>query len=124
MRHTNLHMIVTPDLPVHHNSWSLLKLMSFESVMRSSHLILCYPLLLSPSIFPSIRVFSTESGLCIRWLKYWSFSFTITPSNEYSGLIAFRMDWLDLLGVQGTLSRVFSNTTVQKNQLFGAQLSL
>ena len=106
------------------NSWSLLKLMSFESVMRSSHLILCYPLLLSPSIFPSIRVFSTESGLCIRWLKYWSFSFTITPSNEYSGLIAFRMDWLDLLGVQGTLSRVFSNTTVQKNQLFGAQLSL
>ena len=85
------------------NSWSLLKLMSTESVMPSNHLILCHPLLLLPSIFPSIRVFSTESVLHIRWPKYWSFSFSISPSNEYSGLISFRMDWLDLLAVQGTL---------------------
>ena len=82
------------------NSQSLLKLMSIESVMLSNHLILCRPLLLPPSIFPSIRVFSNESVLHIRWLKYWSFSFSITPSNEYSGLISFRMDWLDLLAVQ------------------------
>ena len=79
------------------NSWSLLKLMSIESVMPSNHLILCHPLLLLPSIFPSIRVFSNESTLHIRWPKYWSFSFSISPSNEYSGLISFRMDWLDLL---------------------------
>ena len=85
------------------NSRSLLKLMSIESVMPSSHLILCHPLLLPPSIFPSIRVFSTESVLCIRWPKYWSFSFRISLSYEYSGLISFRMDWLDLLAVQGTL---------------------
>ena len=85
------------------NSWSLLKLMSIESVMPSNHLILCHPLLLPPSIFPSIRVFSNESVLCIRWTKHWSFSFSINPSNEYSGLISFRMDWLDLLAVQGTL---------------------
>ena len=85
------------------NSRSLLKLMSIESVMPSSHLILCHPLLLPPSIFPNIRVFSTESVLCIRWPKYWSFSFSISPFNEYSGLISFRMDWLDLLAVQGTL---------------------
>ena len=85
------------------NSQSLPKLMSIESVMPSSHLILCHPLLLPPSIFPSIRVFSNESVLCIRWPKYWSFSFTISPSNEYSRLISFRMDWLDLLAVQGTL---------------------
>ena len=91
------------------NSWSLLKLMSIELVMASNHLILCCPLLLPPSIFPSIRVFSNESVLRIRWLKYWSFSFRISPSNEYSGLISFRMDWLDLLAVQGT-----PNTTVQK----------
>ena len=82
------------------------------------------PLLLSPSIFPSIRVFSTESALHIRWPKYWSFSFSISPSNEYLGLIFFRIDWLDLLAVQGTLSRVFSNTTVQKHQFFSAQPSL
>ena len=82
------------------NSWSLLKLMSVASVMP--HLILCCPLLLLPSIFPSIRVFSRESALHIRWPKYWSFSFSISPSNEYSGLISFRMDWLDLLAVQGT----------------------
>ena len=85
------------------NSWSLLKLMSIESVMPSNHLILCYPLLLLPSIFPTIRVFSNESVLPIRWLKYWSFSFSISPSNEHSGLISFRMDWLDLLAVQGTI---------------------
>ena len=84
------------------NSWSLLKLMSIELVMPSNHLILCHPLLLPPSIFPSIRVFSNESVLCIRWPKYWSFSFNISPSNEYSGLISFRMDWLDLLAVRGT----------------------
>ena len=105
------------------NSHSSLKLMSIESVMPSNHLILCHPLLLLPSIFPSIRVFSNEchlksEGLCFRWPKYWSFSFNISPSNEHPGLISFRMDWLDLLAVQGTLN-VFSNTTVQKHQLFG-----
>ena len=77
-------------------SWTLLRLMSFQSVMPSNHLILCHPLLLPPSIFPSIRVFSNESVLLMRWPKYWSFSFSISPSNEYSGLISFRMDWLDL----------------------------
>ena len=85
------------------NSWSLLKLTSIELVMPSHHLILFHPLLLLPSIFPSIRVFSNESVLHIRWPKYWSFSFTISPSNEYSGLISFRIDWFDLLAVQGTL---------------------
>ena len=84
-------------------SQSLLELMSIESVMPSNHLILCRPLLCPPSIFPSIRVFSNESALCIRWPNYWSFSFSISPFNEYSGLISFRMDWLDLLAVQGTL---------------------
>ena len=105
------------------SSRSLLKLLSIKSVMPSNHLILCCPLLLLPSIFPSIRGFSIESVLCIRWPKYWSFSFSISPSNEYSGLISFKMDWLDLLAVQGTLKRVFTNTTVQKHQFFGAQLS-
>ena len=85
------------------NSRSLLKLMSIESVMPSNHLILCRPLLLLPSIFPSIRVFSNEAALHMRWLKYWSFSFSISPSKEHPGLISFRMDWLDLLAVQGTL---------------------
>ena len=85
------------------NSRSLLKLMSIESVVPSNHLILCRPLLLLPSIFPSIRVFSNESALPIRWLKYWSFSFSISPSKEYSGLISFRIDWFDLLAVQETL---------------------
>ena len=85
------------------NSQGLLKLMSIESVMPSNHLILCCPLLLLPSIFPSIRVFSNESALCIRWPKYWSFNFSISPSNEYSGLISFRIDWFDHLAVQGTL---------------------
>ena len=88
------------------NSWGVLRLMSIESVMPSNHLILCRPLLLLPSIFPSIRVFSDESALHIRWPKYWNFSFNISPSNEHSGLISFRMDWLDLLAVQGTLKSV------------------
>ena len=101
------------------NSWSLFKPMSIE--MPSNHLILCHPLLLLRSIFPSIRVFSDESALCIRWPKYWSFSFNISPSNEHPGLITFRMDWLDLLAVQG-LSTVFSNTIVQKQQFFRTQL--
>ena len=105
------------------NSQSLLKLMSIESVMPSNQVIFCRPLLLLPSIFPSIRVFSNESVLPIRWPKYWSFSFNISLSNEYSGPISLRMDWLDPLAVQGTLSRVFSNTTVQKHQFFSAQLS-
>ena len=93
------------------NSWSLPKLMSIELVMPSNHLILCHPLLLLPSIFPNIRVFSNESALCIRWPKCWSFSFNISPSNEHPGLISFRMDWLDLLQSKG-LSRVFFNTIV------------
>ena len=91
------------------NSQSLLKLMSIESVMPSNHLILCYPLLLLPSIFSNIRIFSNESVLRIRWPKYWSFSFSISPSNEYSGLISFRMDWLDLLVVQGTLKSLLQH---------------
>ena len=91
------------------NSQSLLKLMSIESLMPSNHLILCCPHLRLPSIFPSIRVFSNESVLCIRWPKYWSFSFSISPSSEYSGLISFRMDWLDLLAVQGTLKSLLQH---------------
>ena len=90
------------------NSQSLLKLMSIKSVMPSNHLILC-PLLLPPSVFPSIRVFSDESALCIRWPKYWSFNFSISPSNEYSGLISFRMNWLSLLAVQGTLKSLLQH---------------
>ena len=101
------------------NCWSLLKLMSIKSVMPSSHLIFCHPLLLPPSVFPSIRVFSNESVLWIRWTKYWSFSFNISPSKEYSGLISFSISLLS----KG-LSRVFSNATVQKYQFFDAQLSL
>ena len=92
------------------NSRRLLKLMSIESVIPSNYLILCRPLLPTPSIFPSIRVFSNESVLHIRWLKYWNFNFSISPSNEYAGLISFRMDWLDLLAVQGTLKRESSPT--------------
>ena len=91
------------------NSLSLLKLTSIESVMPSNHLILCHPLLLLPSIFPSIRVFSNESVLHIRWPKYWNFSFSISPSNEYSVLISFRMHWLDLLAVQGTLKSLLQH---------------
>ena len=104
------------------NSWSSLKLTSIESVMLSNHLILCHPLL-PPSILPSIRVFSNESVLCIRWPKYWSFSFSMSPSNEYSGLISFRIDWLDLLAVQGTLKSLHQCRS-SKHQFFGAQLSL
>ena len=105
------------------NSWNLLKLISTESVMLSNHLILGHPLLLLPSIFPSIRVFSKESVLHIRWPKYWSFSFSISPCNEYSGLISLRIDWFDLLAVQRTLKSLL-HTTVQKHQFFSAQLSL
>ena len=111
-----------PGFPALTISRSLLKLISIESVMPPNHLILCHPLLLLLSVFPSIRVFSNESVLPIRWPEYWSFNFSISPSNEYSGLISFRMDWLDLLAVQGS-PRVFSNTTVQKHQFFSAQLS-
>ena len=98
-----------PSFPVHHQLQSLLKLMSIESVMPSNHLILCCPLLLLPSIFPSIRVFSNESVLHIRWPKYWSFRFSISPSNDYSGLISFRMDWLDPVSVQGTLKSLLQH---------------
>ena len=91
------------------NSWNLLKLISIESVIPSNYLIFCRPLFLLPSVFPSIRVFSSESALCIRWQKYWSFNFNISPSNEYSGLISFRMDWLDLLAVQGTLKSLLQH---------------
>ena len=99
-------------------SQSLLKLMSIESVMPSNHLILCCPLLLLPSIFPSIRVFSNESDLLIRWPKYWSFSFNISPFNEYSGLISFRMDWLDLLAVQVTLKSLFLHHSLRASILW------
>ena len=105
------------------NSWSLLKLMCIDSVVLSNHLILCHPLFLLPSIFSSIRVFTNESVLCIRWSKYWSFGFRISPSNEYAGLISFRMDWLDLLAVQRTLKSLLQHT-VQKHKFFGTQLSL
>ena len=110
------------------NSQSLLKLMSIESVMLSNHLILCCPLVFPPSIFPSIRVFSSESVLCIRWPKYWNFSFSISPSNEYSGLIFFRMDWLDLLDVQGTLKSLLQHhsskaSVLQCSAFFIVQLS-
>jgi len=109
-------------------SWSLLKLTSIESVMPSSHLILCRPLFLLPPIPPSIRVFSSESALYMRWPKYWSFSCSISPSNEHLGLISFRMDWLDLLAVQGTLKSLLqhhsSNTSVlQRSAFFTVQLS-
>ena len=111
----------TPGFPVLHHLLELLKLMSIESVMPFNHLILCHSLLLLPSIFPSIRVFSNESALCIRWPKYWSFSFSISPSNQYSGLISFRIEWFDLLAVQGTLKSLLTN---QKHQIFCAQPSL
>ena len=137
-------LFVTPWTAAHQasmsitSSWRSLKLMSIKSVMSSNHLILCHPLLLPPSIFPSIRVFSNESALCIRWPKYWSFSFSINPSNEYSGLISSQTqlsDWTELnwtpLGWAGWISlqfkgpsRVFSNIAVQKHQFFVIQLSL
>ena len=110
------------------NSWSLLKLMSIESVMPSNHLILCYPLLLLLSNFPSIRVFSNKWALLIRWPKYWSFSFSISPCNEHSGLISFRMNWLDLLAVQGTLKSLLQHhnskpSILQCSAFFIVQLS-
>ena len=126
---SHVQLFVTPWIATHQaslsitNSQSLLKLMSIELVMPSNHLILCCPLLLLPSIFPSIRVFSNESVLHIRWPKCWGFYFSISPANEYSGLICFRIHWLDLLQSKG-LSSVFSNTTAQKHQFFGTQLSL
>ena len=110
------------------NSQSALKLMSIELVMPSSHLILCHPLLLLPSIFPTIRVFSIESVLCIRWPKFWSFSFSISPSSEYPGLISFRMDWLDLLAVHGTLESLLQHhsskaSILWRSVFFTVQLS-
>ena len=102
LQHARLSLSIT-------NSWSPPKPMSIESVMPSNHLILCHPLLLLSSIFPSIRVFSNESALRIRWPKYWSFSFNISPSNEHPGLISFRMDWLDLLAIQGTLKSLLQH---------------
>ena len=111
LQHVRLPLSVT-------NSQSLLKLMSIELVMPFKHLILCPPLLLLPSIFPSIRLFSNESALCIRWPKYWSFSFSLSPSNEYSGLISFRMDWLDLLAVQGTLKSLLQHHSLKASVLW------
>ena len=105
------------------NSWNSLKLMSIKSVMSSNHLILCDPLLFPSSIFPSLRVISSESDLRIQWPKYWSFSFNINPSNEYSGLISSRMNWLDLLAVQGTLKSLLQHHSPKKHQLFRAQFS-
>ena len=126
---SRVQLFVTPWTAAHQaslsitNSWSLVKLMSITSVMPSNHLILCHRLLLLPSIFPSIRVFSNELALCIKWPKYWSFSFSISPSNEYSGLIP--LGWTGWISLQSKgLLRVFSNTTVQKHQFFDAQLSL
>ena len=118
----------TPDLPVHHQLLEFTQTMSIESVMQSNHLILCRPLTLLPSVFPSIRVFSNESVIRIRWLKYWSCSFNISPSNDYSGLISFRMDWLDLLAVQGTLKSLLQHHSLKSSVLqcsafFTVQLS-
>ena len=112
-----------PGFPVLHHLSVCSNSCPLSQLLSSNHLILCCPLLLLCSIFPSIWVFSSESPLCIRWPKYWSFSFSISPSNEYSGLISFWIDWFYLLAIKG-LSRVFSNTTVQKHQFFGAQFSL
>ena len=131
---SHIHYSVTPQNAAHQASlsftipWSLLKFMSMESVMPSNHLILCRPLLLLPSIFSSIRVFSNESTLHMRWPKYWSFRFSISPSNEYSGLISFRMDWLDLLAVQGTLKSLLQHhsseaSVLQCSAFFMVQLS-
>ena len=132
--HSHVQLFETPRTAAHQaslsitNSRTLLKFMSTELVMPSSHLILCRPFLLLPSIFPSIRVFSNESVLHIRWPKYWSFSFSISPSNEYSGLISFRMDWLDLLAVQGTLKSLLQHhsskaSVLQRSAFFTVQLS-
>ena len=131
---SHIQLFVTPWITAHQASlsitisWSLLKCMSVESVTPSNHLILCCPLLLLPSIFPSTRVFSNESALRIRWPKYWSFSFNISPSNEYSGLISFRTDWFDLLAVQGTLKSLLQHhnskaSVLQGSAFFMVQLS-
>ena len=128
-------LFVTPWTAAHQASlsftisWSLLKLMSIESVMPSNHIILCCPLLLLPSIFPSIRVFSNESALHIRWPKYWSISFSISPSNEYSRLLSFRIDWFDLLAVQETLKNLLQHQNLKAlilwcSAFFMVQLSL
>ena len=118
----------TPGFPVHHQLPSLLKLMSIKSVMSSYHLFLCHPLLLSPSIFPSIRAFSNKSALLIKQPKYWSFSFNINPSNEYSGLISFRIEWLDLLAVQGNLKSLLqyhsSKTSILYHSAFFVTFAL
>ena len=114
---------IMPGFPVHCQLLELIRLMSIESVMPSTHLILCHLLLFLPSILPSIRVYSSESVLRIRWPKFWSFSFSISPSNEYSGLISFRMDWLDLLAVQGTLKSRLQHHSSKASILF-SQLSL
>ena len=118
----------TPGFPVHHYLLSLFKPLSIESAMPSNHLILCRPLLLPPKIFPSIRVFSNETVLRIRWPKDWSFSFNISPSNEHSGLMSFRMDWLDLLAVQATLKSLLQHhdskaSVLQRSAFFMVQLS-
>ena len=118
----------TPGLPVHHQLLESLRLRSIESVMPSSHLILCRPLLLLPPIPPSIIVFSNESTLCMRWPKYWSFSFSISPSNEHPGLMSFRINWLDLLAVQGTLKSLLQHhsskaSILQCSAFFIVQLS-
>jgi len=112
----------TPGLPVHHQLLESTKPTSIESVMPSNHLIFCRPLVLLPSIFPRIRVFSNESALCIRWPKYWSFSFNISPSNEHPGLISFRMDWLDLLAVQGTLKSLLQHHSSEASILLCSAL--
>ena len=132
---SRVQLFVTPWTAAHQaslaitNSQSLLKLMSIESVMPSNHLIFCHPLLLPPSVFPSIRVFSNESALCSRWPKYWSSSFNINPSNEYSGLISFRIDSLDLLVVQGTLKSLLQHhsskaSILRRSAFFIVQLSI
>ena len=118
----------TPGLPDHHQLPEFTQTNVIESVMPSNHVILCNPLLLPPSVFPSIRVFSNESVLCIRWTKYWSFSFSISPSNEYPGLISFKMDWLDLLAVQGTRKSLLQHhsskaSILRHSAFFTVQLS-
>ena len=127
---SHVRLFVTPWTVAHQvflsitNSRSLLKLMSIKSVMPSNHLILCHPLLLLPSIFPNMRVFSNESALHIRWAKHWSFNFSISPSNEYSGLISLGIDWFDLLAVQGTLKSLLQHHSSKASILHGTQLSL